>query len=74
MDEYEEDELAENSDDEKRLYRAEMRASGKLKAAAAKNRKKKEFLRKEWRPKALMQTGSPTTSDAGSVSFQRSLL
>ena len=70
VDEYEEDKLAENSDDEKRLYRVEMRAGRKLKAAAAKNRKKKEFLRKEWRPKAQLQTGTPTTSDAGSVSSQ----
>ena len=46
MDEFEDDELAENSDDEKRLYRAEMPAGHKLKAAAAKIRKRKEFLKR----------------------------
>ena len=65
VDEDEEDELAENSDDEKRLYRAEMRAGRKLKAAAAKNRKRKEFLKKP-----QLQTDSPTTSGAGLVSSQ----
>ena len=59
MDESEEDELAKNSDDEKCLYRAEMQAGHKLKAAAAKNRKKKEFLRKEWRPKAQFTDWQP---------------
>ena len=41
MEEYEEDELAENSDDEKRLFRAEARAGRRLKAAAAKSLKTK---------------------------------
>ena len=54
------------------LYRAEMRAGRKLKAAAAKNRKRKEFLKKEWRSKPQLQTDSPTTSGAGLVSSQRS--
>ena len=39
--EYLEDELADNSDDEKRMQKAEFRAGRKLKAAAAKNAKKK---------------------------------
>ena len=42
VEEYEEDELAANSDDEKRLYRAEMRAGRKFMAAAAKGKKKRE--------------------------------
>ena len=41
VEEYLEDELADNSDDEKRMQKAEFRASRKLKAAAAKNAKKK---------------------------------
>ena len=74
VDEYEEDELVENSDDEKRLYKAEMRAGRKLKAAAAKNRKRKEFLKKEWRFKPQLQTDSPTTNSAGSSEFTAVLL
>lgn len=70
MDERKENELAENLDDEKQLYRAERHASCKLKAAAAKNRK---FLRKEWRrSKAHIPASSPTPSDAGSESSQPS--
>ena len=39
--EYEEDELADNSDDEKRLFRAEVRAGRKIKQKSAKETKKK---------------------------------
>ena len=39
--EYEEDELADNSDDEKRLFRAEVRAGRKLKQKSAREQKKK---------------------------------
>ena len=41
VEEYLEDELAENSDDEKRMQKAEFRAGRKLKAAAAKTARKK---------------------------------
>ena len=51
-----------------------MRAGRKLKAAAAKNRKRKEFLKKEWRFKPQLQTDSPTTSSAGSSEFTAVLL
>ena len=52
--EYEEDELAEGSDDEKRLYRAELRAGKKSKAGKAAKRKKEQFTRREswaWKPR-----------------------
>ena len=39
--EYEEDELADNSDDEKRLFRAEVRAGRKIKQKSVKDAKKK---------------------------------
>ena len=58
VEEYKEDELVANSDDEKRLFRAEMRASRKCKAAAAKGKKKREFLRKDWRSRAQLQLSS----------------
>ena len=44
VEEYLEDELADNSDDEKRMQKAEFRAGRKLKAAAAKTAKKKVGL------------------------------
>ena len=47
VEEYLEDELAENSDDEKRMQKAEYRAGRKLKAAAAKTIKKKSVRRPE---------------------------
>ena len=47
MKEYLEDELAANSDDEKRMQKAEFRVGRKLKASAAKTAKKKAgFLQK----------------------------
>ena len=41
VEEYDKHELAENYNDKKRLYRAELHAGRKIKAAAAKNKKKK---------------------------------
>ena len=46
MAEYEEDELADGSDDEKRLYKAELRAGRKVKAGKVK--KKNPFPKKDW--------------------------
>ena len=43
VEEYLEDELAENSDNEKRMQKAKYRAGRKLKAAAAKTGKKSQY-------------------------------
>ena len=48
--EYEEDELADGSDDEKRLYKAELRADRKMKATKQK-RKPSQPIKKDWRPR-----------------------
>jgi hypothetical protein len=61
--EYEEDELADGSDDEKRLYRAEMRAGKKAKAGKA--AKRKQFPRRDsWAWKPRWQPQSSGVSDA----------
>ena len=51
--EYEEDELADRSDDEKRLYKAELRAGRKIKVMKAKfNQKKKDYEKPQhWKPR-----------------------
>ena len=49
--EYEEDKLADSSDDEKRLYRAELWAGRKMKVTKQK-RKPSQPIRKDWRPRA----------------------
>lgn len=54
VEDYKEDELAANSDDEKRLYRTEMQAGMKSRAAASKGKKKREFF--------LEKTGGPGLS------------
>ena len=51
VEEYKEDESAENSDGEKRLYGAKLRTGRKVKAAAANNKKKKDGYRKDRRPR-----------------------
>ena len=48
------DKLAANSDDKKRLYRVEIWAGGKLKAAAAKGQEI-ELLRKNWRSRVQLK-------------------
>ena len=45
VNEYEDDELASNSNDEKRIYRAELRAAKKVKSAGQKAANKKKFNR-----------------------------
>lgn len=61
--EYEEDELADGSDDEKRLYKAELRASKKAKAVKAK-KNKVQFPKREWayKPRWQPQTSSSPTA------------
>ena len=68
--EYEEDELADNSDDEKRLFRAETRAGRKLKQKNFKNAKKRSVSRKPvraswWGP--ALTGGEPVHSNASAL-------
>ena len=59
--EYEEDELADGSDDEKRLYKAELRAGRKMKAAKQKRKpsqpKKDPVWRPRWQPSSMVGGG-----------------
>ena len=64
--EYEDDELAENSDDEKKLFKSEFRANRKMKAD--KNKRKKDLPRRDWRPR--YQPPQPAIS-AGMLSAQQ---
>ena len=75
IEEYKEDELADNSDNEKWLYRAELRAGRKVKAVAAKNRKKKDGLKKEWRPRSVgpLDSQSPSSSHVQQSSSSTSI-
>ena len=67
--EYEEDELADGSDDEKRLYRAEMRAGKKAKAGKAAKRKREQFPRRDsWAWKPRWQPQNSGVSNAAGVS------
>ena len=59
-----EDKLAANSDDKKRLHRAEIRVGGEFKAAAAKGQ---EIERKDWRSRAQLKP-SPAAGDSTSFS------
>ena len=61
VEEYMEDELADNSDDEKRIQKAEFRAGRKLKAAAATRQKKKPFAQSGLRARepAVLGQGGP---------------
>lgn len=76
--EYEEDELADGSDDEKRLFRAEMRAGKKAKAGKAAKRKREQFPRREswaWKPRWQPQISgvsnavAPQPSSSNAVKF-----
>ena len=67
--EYEEDELADGSDDEKRLYRAELRAGKKVKATRAR-KNRIQFPKKEWAWKSRWQP--PQTSSSPAVLPQAS--
>ena len=53
VEEYLEDELADNSDDDKRMQKAEYRAGRRVKAAAAKNSKKKAGSIMQKRPEQV---------------------
>ena len=69
IEEYEDDELADNSDDEKKLFKAEAQAGRKLRQKLAKGGKGKKVFRKpgpgwwnKWQPNTFSfgQTGLPT--------------
>ena len=67
VEEYLEDELAENSDDEKRMQKAEYRAGRKLKAAAAKTGKKKSMRKPEHVSGVLGRTFVPFSNAASQL-------
>ena len=77
--EYEEDELADGSGDEKRLYKAELRAGRKVKSMKAKlnQRRKDQFDKtRHWKPKWQPQISQPSTSAsalASTASHQSSM-
>ena len=72
VEKYLEDELADNSDDEKRMQKVEFQAGKKLKAAAAKTAKKEGWLlaEKTWAglcevPYSLTEWSSPSVQFIG---------
>ena len=76
VEEYEDDELADNSDDEKKLFKAEARAGRKLRQKLAKGKGKKGYFKKpvanfwnKWQP-AGVNFNHPSVSNVG-VDTQR---
>ena len=71
--EYEEDELADNSDDEKRLFRAEARA-GRKRQKSVKEAKKKGGSKKPFRAPHVPVGGEPVHSGAATMLHNTNLL
>ena len=76
VEEYEDDELADNSDDEKKLFKAEARAGRKLRQKLAKGKGRKGYFKKpgsnswyKWQP-AGINFNQPSVSNVG-VDTQR---